>query len=144
MAAVGESIHRLDALTAHFRRTDTKDVLRAYRTIVKCEEVDTGHPVTPRCHVFWISNLTHGSGVRIVPLKEVERLRNLMELGSVPDWSGDEIDVSSFDSGAHALLCTDITVASYMDQNPDHILGVDAHVTSPTFKHALVWWDSCA
>lgn len=144
MTVVGENIRRLDALTAHFRRTDAKDVLRAYRTIVGCEEADTGHPATPRCHVFWIYHLARGLGMQIVPRTEVKRLQNLMELGSIPEWSGDEIHVSSFDPNVHALLCTDISVASYMHQNPDHILGVDARVESPSFKNALVWWDSCA
>ena len=144
MTAVGTSIQHLDALTVRFRRTDTNAVLRAYRTIVSCEEADTGYPASPRCHVFWIFHLAHGSGMMIVPRAEVKRLRNLINIGCTADWTGDEIPVSSFDPNAHALLCTDFSVASYMDQNPDNILGADAHVESPTFKHALVWWESCA
>ena len=144
MTVVGENVQRLSALTTRFRRTDTKDVLRAYSNIVQCEETDTGEKVTPHCHVYWIYHLAGGSGMKIVPRQEVGRLRNLMEIGSIPDWSGDEIHVSSFDPNAHALLCTDLSVASYMDQNPDHILGPDARVVSATFKQALVWWETCA
>lgn len=77
-----------------------------------------------------------------VPRMEVEQLRTLLEQGGRVDAHESCIclDVERFDPETHALLCTEPTVVSYMEHNPDHILGTCATVVSPTFKSALVWW----
>lgn len=142
MTMVGASIQRISDLMVSFRRTDTKDVLKAYDTIMQCEKRDTGCDPTPRCHVFWICNLSNATDVHIISQTEVENVRNVMEAEHTPEVL-DDYDVDSFDPCVHALLCTNVSVASYLDGNPNHILGTNAHVVSPTFKHALVWW-TCA
>ena len=77
-----------------------------------------------------------------MPRTEVQQLRNLMELGGRVDAHESCIclDAERFDPKTHALLCTEPTVVSYMEDNPDDILGTCATVVAPTFKLALVWW----
>lgn len=137
MTTIGTSIRTIDAALARFRRSHTQDVLNAYATIVTHAEISD-----PSEHASCIHSLARGQGVVVVPRTNVEQLRNLLELGvrvDPPD-SCIHLDAERFDPNAHALLCTEPTVVSYMEHNPDHILGTHATVVAPTFKSALVWW----
>ena len=137
MVTIGTSILTIDAALAQFRRSFTNDVLRAYTHIAMHSKISD-----PGDHVSCIHSLARGQGVAVVPRSEVEQLRNLLELG-VPMDARESclcLDEDRFDPTLHALLCTEPTVVSYMEHNPDHILGSGANVVAPTFKTALVWW----
>lgn len=137
MATIDSSIRTIDAALARFKRSHTADVLNAYANIVSHAEISD-----PGDHASCIHSLSRGQGVVVVPRTNVGQLRNLLELGGqvdAPD-SCIHLDAERFDPNAHALLCTEPTVVSYMENNPDHILGTRATVVAPTFKSALVWW----
>jgi len=137
MVTIGTSIRTIDAALARFRRSLTNDVLRAYAHIAMHAKI-----FDPNDHVSCIHSLSRGQGVAVVPRSEVEQLCNLLELGGSVD-ARDSclcLDKDRFDPKMHALLCTEPTVVSYMEHNPDHILGACATVVAPTFKSALVWW----
>lgn len=137
MAIIGSSIRTIDAALARFKRSHTADVLDAYASIVSHAKISD-----PSDHVSCIHTLSRGRGVVVVPRTKVGQLCNLLELGGQldPHESCICIDAERFDPNTHALLCTEPTVVSYMEHNPDHILGIRATVVAPTFKSALVWW----
>ena len=143
MVTVGRCIRRLETYLSRYSRSDTAGILKEYGTIASCERAETGD-VAPRVHAFWIYNLSNRRGVRVVARSEVTRLRERLESGHAlgEEETGDDDDnaITTFDPADHALLCTDVTVASYMEGNPDHVLGAHANVVAPTFKGALVWW----
>jgi hypothetical protein len=134
MTTIGTSIRTIDTSIARFQRSRTNDVLKAYAHIVSLAGIST-----PGDHVSCIHSLAQGQGVAVVPRTDVEHLRNLMELGDYRQ-TCIRLDVERFDPNMHALLCTEPTVVSYMEDNPDNILGTCATVVAPTFKSALVWW----
>jgi len=137
MVSIGTSIRTIDAATTRFQRLRTNDVLDAYASIVLHAKISD-----PSDHASCIHSLARGQGVSVVPRKEVEQLRNLLERDGRVDAppSCISLDAECFDPKTHALLCTEPTVVSYMEDNPDHILGTCATVVAPTFKSALVWW----
>lgn len=137
MATIGTSILTIDAGLARFRRSLTNDVLRAYAHIAMHSKISD-----PGDHVLCIHSLARGQGVAVVPRSEVGQLRNLLELGGQVDARESCLclDKDRFDPRMHALLCTEPTVVSYMEHNPEHILGSSATIVTPTFKSALVWW----
>lgn len=137
MMTIGTYIRTIDAALARFQRSHTNDVLNAYACIVSHAEISD-----PSDHASCIHKLARGQGVAVVPRNEVEKLCNLLELGGQVDAheSCIRLDAERLDPNVHALLCTEPTVVSYMDHNPDHILGTCANVVAPTFKSALVWW----
>ena len=136
MVSVGTSIRAIDTALVRFRRSHTNDVVKAYQQIVVHADV-----VEPHQHAFWVYNLSRGQGVMIVPRTTVEGLRGRIEQGvSVDDSTSDSTPIEAFDPKMHALLCTEPTVVSYLEDNPDNILGKHAQVVTPTFKSALLWW----
>lgn len=137
MESMGTSIRTIDTSIARFQRSRTNDVLKAYAHIVSLLEISD-----PGAHALCIHGLSRGQGIAVVPRTKVQQLRNLIELGGLVDsrqWCI-RLDAEHFDPGTHALLCTEPTVVSYMEDNPDNILGPCATVVAPTFKSALVWW----
>lgn len=137
MVSIGASIRTIDTSIARFQRSRTNDVLKAYAHIVSLSGISD-----PGDHVSCIHSLAQGHGIVVVPRSEVQQLRDLMERGGPVDAHESCIClyIERFDPGTHALLCTEPTVVSYMEDNPDNILGTCAAVVAPTFKSALVWW----
>jgi hypothetical protein len=137
MATIDTSIRTIDAALTRFGRSLTNDVLGAYAHIVAHANISD-----PSGHASCIHSLSRGQGVVVVPRTNVKQLCNLLELGGQLDAleSCIHLGTERFDPNAHALLCTEPTVVSYMEHNPDHILGIRATVVAPTFKTALVWW----
>lgn len=137
MVRMGTSIRTIDTSIARFQRSRTNDVLKAYARIVSLAEISD-----PGDHVSCIYSLSRCQGVVVVPRTEVQQLCNLMELGGRVDSHKSCVclDTERFDPRTHALLCTEPTVVSYMEGNPDDILGTRATVVAHTFKSALVWW----
>lgn len=141
MTKVGAYIRIIDSALSCARRRDATVVLEAYRAIVTHDGTDD---VKPKDHVHWIHGLSREQGVRVVPRELVGNLRNSLEMGEVVDDEAFEIvPFESFDPLLHAVLCTDLTVVSYMENNPDEILGKHARVIAPTLKKALLWWTTC-
>ena len=137
MTSISTNIRTIDTSVARFQRSRTNDVLKAYASIVSLAKISD-----PSDHASCIHGIARGQGVVVVPRTEVQQLRNLMELGGRVDAHESCIclDAERFDPKTHALLCTEPTVVSYMEDNPDDILGTCATVVAPTFKLALVWW----
>ena len=138
MVEVAAYIRTIDQALKQFRRSDTMGVLRAYRGVL------THEPSTTPCrHAYWIREFSRGeNNILVVPRREASALANRLEMGMpLDDWiDRTTFDDVAFDPKHHALCCLDLSVASYMHGNPDHILGPDATVVSPMFKSALVWW----
>tara|TARA_B110001450_G_scaffold257061_1_gene290829 strand:+ start:37230 stop:37670 length:441 start_codon:yes stop_codon:yes gene_type:complete len=135
MVTIGASVRTIDGALRRFKRSDTSDVLKAYHRIVCDAEI-----VQPTDHALLIYQLSQG--VVVVPRGDVSRLRDLLEQGgSIDRYTCDgDIHMEAFDPAVHALLFRETSVVSYMENNPDHILGERAQVVAPTFKTALVWW----
>ena len=140
MAEAGASIRTIDSAIARFSRTHTTAVLKAYSRLASLAMCST-----PRDHALWIFDLSRGTGIVVVSIADVAMLRNRMELGCRFDASESVtfVSIEDFDPTMHALLCTEPSVVSYMESNPDDILGTNANVVAPTFKCTLVWW-TCA
>lgn len=137
MESIDTFLRTIVTALVRFERSRTNEVLDAYARIVEIWKLSD-----PSDHASCIHSLAQGQGVVAVPRRNVEQLRNLLELGGRVDAPDSCIclDTQRFDPGKHALLCTELTVVSYMEHNPDHILGTCATVVAPTFKSALVWW----
>lgn len=143
-ATVGACIDTITAAVARFKRADTSDVLGAYQTIAERADICAyAGRVEPDAHASLIYTLCRGQGMRIVPRSDVCRIRNALELGEAVELKGGGMlhhVEETFDPRASAILMVEPSVVSYMDGNPDYILGTNATVVAPTFKSALIWW----
>ena len=141
MMRAGEQIHTLSSALRNFSRDHTMDVLRAYDRLVRLEEREMKSTLPPRNHALWIHGLNLGAGVLVVDVAHAHRMSNDLSLtGRVTTPPVADVPVDDFDPTRHALLCTDVSLASYLEGNPDGLLGANARVVSPYFKLALVWW----
>jgi hypothetical protein len=141
MVEMGACFRTIDDALRRFDRRQTSAVLNAYATIMSQERRELKTDITPAHHASWIHKLSRGVGIVVVPITCVVTLTNQMQVLGVCAWSDDDpIPIASFDPRAHAILCVDATVVSYMENNPDYILGQNANVVTSSFKTSLVWW----
>jgi len=144
MVQMGACLQTIDNALRRFNRRQTADVLNAYATIMseECRELKTEN-ISPFRHASWIHNLSRGVGIVVVPITRIFALTNQMQELGVVAWSDDDpIPIAKFDPLLHAILCVDATVVSYMEDNPEYILGKNANVVTSSFKTSLVWWES--
>ena len=80
-------------------------------------------------HALWIhGNL--GAGVLVVDVAHAHRMSNDLSLTgrvTTPPVVDVPVDIRSAPRG----LCTDVSLASYLEGNPDGLLGANARVVSP-------------
>lgn len=136
MVEAGKTLRVLNDAVGTFDRKRTGDVIAAYATLVRLDEADDP---TPAFHADWIDKLNLHTGVHVFPREDVARLCNEMELHGRVTLAREVVGIP-FDAARHALVCTQPSVLSYLDGNPDAVLGAHARVVSPHFKCAIAWW----